>query len=85
MWLKNRTGESVPDNFGNWYVGAQVFNVFVKDKELGKQLSNLADTLVKSMNARKPIVRGNNIPSEGKMAGMGQVWVRGNGSMSSIS
>ena len=79
LWLKNRRGETVPDSFWEWYGGAQVFNVFLKDHMLRRQLSILADMLVDSMVHRKMIQRGANIPSEGNITGFGQVWVTGQG------
>ena len=70
---------TVPDSFWEWYGGAQVFNVFLKDHMLRRQLSILADMFVDSMVHRKMIQRGANIPSEGNITGFGQVWVTGQG------
>ena len=70
LWLKNRRGETVPDSFWEWYGGAQVFNVFLKDHMLRRQLSILADMLVDSMVHRKMIQRGVNIPSEGNITSL---------------
>ena len=79
LWQRNRKGEGVPASFWNWYVGAQVFNVFLKDEMLRKELSELTDTLVNAVKKRTKVERGKGLHSDGIMAGLAQPWVEGNG------